>query len=51
MGDVRTLTQDAAVVTVITRAGPRVVELEQRREHFKLKIESRDMNDAATPAS
>ena len=48
-GDVRTLTQDGAVVTVITRTGPRTVELDQRREHFKLKIESRDMNDA--PAS
>ena len=48
-GDVRTLTQDGDVVTVITRTGPQVVELDQRREHFKLKIESRDMNDA--PAS
>jgi hypothetical protein len=50
-GDLRTLTQDGAVVTVITRTGPQVVELDQRREHFKLKIESRDMSDAATPGS
>ena len=50
-GDVRTLSDDGAVVTVITRTSARVVELDQRREHFKLKIESRDMNDAAAPAS
>jgi hypothetical protein len=50
-GNVRTLTQDGAVVAVITRTGPQVVELDQRREHFKLKIESRDMTDAALPAS
>ena len=43
---VRTLTQDGAIVTVVTRTGPQVVELDQRREHFKLKIESRDMSDA-----
>jgi hypothetical protein len=42
-GDVRTLTQDGQVVTVITRLAPQVVELDQRREHFKLKIESRDL--------
>ncbi len=41
-GNVRTLTQDGAVVTVITRKSPWVVELDQRREHFLLKIESRD---------
>ena len=40
-GDVRTLSEDGDVVTVITRTGPSVVELDQRREHFKLKIESR----------
>ena len=50
-GDVRTLTEDGAVVTVITRTSPLVVELDQRREHFKLKIESRDMHDATPPAS
>ena len=47
-GNVRTLSQDGAVVTVITRTSPRVVELEQRREHFKLKIESRDLGDGDT---
>jgi hypothetical protein len=50
-GDVRTLTDDGAVVTVITRTGPQVVELDQRREHFRLKIESRELGDAAGPAS
>jgi hypothetical protein len=50
-GNVRTLSQDGAVVSVITRTSPLVVELEQRREHFKLKIESRDLGDAAAPAS
>jgi hypothetical protein len=43
-GNVRTLSQDGAVVTVISRTGPQVVELDQQREHFKLKIESRDLN-------
>ena len=47
-GDVRTLRQDGEVVTLITRTGPQVVELEQRREHFKLKIESRAASDAAS---
>jgi len=47
-GDVRTLTEDGAVVTVITRTGAQVVELEQRREHFKLKIESRDLGADAS---
>ncbi len=47
-GDVRTLSEDGDVVTVITRTGPSVVELDQRREHFKLKIESRAPGDAAS---
>ena len=46
--DVRTLRQDGEVVTVITRTAPTVVELDQRREHFKLKIESRASGDAAS---
>ena len=47
-GNVRTLTQDGEVVTVITRRSPLVVELDERRAHFKLKIESRELgNDAA----
>ena len=46
-GNVRTLTQDGAVVTVITRASPWVVDIDQRREHFKLKIESRELGGAA----
>ncbi len=41
-GNVRTLTQDGVVVSVVTRKSPWVVELEQRREHFVLKIESRE---------
>ena len=47
-GDVRTLTEDGEPVTVITRTGPSVVELDQRREHFKLKIESRALSGAAS---
>ena len=39
----RTLSQDGDVVTVITRSSARVVELDQRREHFKLRIESREL--------
>ena len=46
-GNVRTLTQHGQVVTVITRVNAQLVELDQRREHFKLKIESRDLGDAA----
>ena len=46
-GNVRTLSQDGVAVTVVTRTGPQVVELDQRREHFKLKIESRDVDAAA----
>jgi hypothetical protein len=47
-GDVRTLSQDGEVVTVITHIAPAVVELDQRREHFKLKIESRANPGAAS---
>ena len=47
-GNVRTLTQDGEVVTVITRSSPQVVELDQRREHFKLRIESRETGDATS---
>ncbi len=50
-GAVRTLAQDGDVVTVITRTSPQVVEIDQRREHFKLKIESRELGDAVPPAS
>jgi hypothetical protein len=50
-GNQRTLTDDGAVVTVVTRTAPQVVELDQRREHFKLKIESRELGEAAAPAS
>ena len=42
-GDTRTLTQDDQVVTVVTRMAPLRLELDQRREHFKLKIESREL--------
>ncbi len=47
-GNVRTLTQDGEVVTVITRSSAQVVELDQRREHFKLRIESREPGDATS---
>ena len=53
-GNVRTLSQDGVVVTVVTRTSPQVVELDQLREHFKLKIESRDADAPDTsdvPAS
>jgi hypothetical protein len=50
-GNVRTLTDDGAIVTVITRVAAQVVELDQRREHFRLKIESRELGDTAQPAS
>ena len=50
-GNQRTLTDDGTVVTVITRTAPQVVELDQRREHFKLRIESRELGEAAAPAS
>ncbi len=42
-GDARTLTQDGEVVTVVRRLGPHIVEIDQRREHFKLRIESLDL--------
>jgi hypothetical protein len=43
----RTLTQGGEVVTVVRRLSPGVVEIDQQREHFKLRIESRDLgNDA-----
>jgi hypothetical protein len=47
-GGTRTLSQDGEAVTIVTHPGPQLVELEQRREHFKLKIESRPA-DAPTP--
>jgi hypothetical protein len=48
-GNVRTLSDDQGVVTVITRRSPQVVELDQRREHFRLVIESRDLGAPAAP--
>ncbi len=45
-GNVRTLAQDGDVVTVITRTSPWVVQLDQRREHFTLTIESRELGDS-----
>ena len=51
-GNVRTLTQDGQVVTIVTRVSPLQVELDERRAHFKLKIESRELgNDAAAPVN
>jgi len=49
-GNVRTLTQDGEVVTVITRRSPLVVELDQRREHFTLRIESIDFGNPGASA-
>ena len=49
-GATRTLSDRGDVVTVITRTAPQVVELEQRREHFRLKIESREAGEAAESA-
>jgi hypothetical protein len=46
-GDTRTLTQDGEVVTIVRRLGPGVVEIDQQREHFKLRIESRDLGSDA----
>ncbi len=48
-GDVRTLTQEGEAVAVITRRGA-TVEIDQRREHFKLTIESRELPEAAPTA-
>jgi len=51
-GNVRTLTQDGEVVTVITRLNAMLVQLDERREHFQIKIESRDLgNDAGASAN
>jgi hypothetical protein len=49
-GNVRTLTQDGEIVTVITRTSPLLVELDERRAHFRLKIESRELADADAPS-
>jgi hypothetical protein len=50
-GDTRTLSDRGAVVTVVTRTAPQVVEIEQRREHFRLKIESRDLGAGESASS
>ena len=50
-GNVRTLTQDGEIVTVITRTSPLLVELDERRARFRLKIESRELGDAAAASS
>ena len=50
-GDVRTLTQDGQVVAVITRLGPLSALFDQQREHFQLRIESRDLGNDAAAAS
>ena len=49
-GNVRTLMHADEVVTVITRLSPWRVALDQRRDHFKLTIESRDLGEAPAPA-
>jgi hypothetical protein len=49
-GNVRSLTQDGEAVTVITRLSPLLVQLDQRREHFQLKIESRELGEDAAAA-
>jgi len=50
-GNVRTLMQGDEVVTVITRSSPLRVELDERRAHFKLKIESRELGNDGAAAS
>jgi len=50
-GNVRTLVQGDDVVTVITRLSPLVVELDERRARFKLKIESRELGNDGAAAS
>ena len=50
-GNVRTLTQDGEIVTVITRTSPLLVELDERRAHFRLKIESRELGNDDAPAT
>jgi hypothetical protein len=41
-GDVRTLSEGTEVVTVVTRRGPAIVDIEQRRDRYRLTIESQD---------
>jgi Protein of unknown function (DUF3261) len=50
-GNVRTLTQDGQVVTVVTRLSPLLIELDERRAHFKLRIESRELGNDGADAS
>ena len=50
-GATRTLSEGGAVVTVVTRRSPQVIEIEQRREHFRLKIESRALDDGTSAAA
>jgi hypothetical protein len=45
---VRTLTDGGEVVAVVTRRPPDTVDIEQRRDHYRLTIESQD---AGAPAS
>jgi len=49
-GGARALSQGGELVTLVTHPAPRVVEIEQRREHFRLRIESEDLGagNAAT---
>jgi hypothetical protein len=50
-GATRTLSENGTAVTVVTRSAAQVVEIDQRREHFHLKIESRDLRSDAQAAS
>ncbi len=50
-GPTRTLSQDGAVVAIVTRRGPRVVEIEQQRAHYRLTIESQELGAPSADAA
>ncbi len=47
LGDTRTLSDGGVAVTVVRRAGADVIELDQRRDHYRLTIVSHDLEKAA----
>jgi Protein of unknown function (DUF3261) len=48
-GGVRTLRERGEVVAVVTRLGPGVVEFDQRRDHYRLTIESHALGAGGAP--
>jgi hypothetical protein len=50
-GATRTLSENGAVVTVVTHVGPRIVEIDQQRRHYRLTIESQEIGAAAPPSA